>query len=106
LIAYVSAVVLLLGGAGLPPSSGFVQLVLAVFIGPLASAFSGTILLERVGRLSAPGALFTAASAVPACGFAALSAASWSVGFDEADAGLSVSWFGSSTLLFLILAWG
>ena len=47
----------------------------------------------------------TAASAIPACGFAALTAASWSVGFEEADAGFGRSWFGSSTLFFLILAW-
>lgn len=105
LIAYVGATALLLTNSIFLAGAGFARLVLAVFIGPLALALSAVILLHRAGRLSAPAALSTAASAVPACGFAALTAASWSVGFEEADAGLGRSWFGSSTLLFLILAW-
>lgn len=105
LLAFIGATGLLLSNAIMLPGAGFVRLVLAVFIGPLASALSAVVLLHQAGRLSAPAALSTAASAVPACGLAALSAASWSVGFDEADAGLARSWFGSSTLLFFILGW-
>jgi hypothetical protein len=105
LIAFMGATGLLLSNAITFPEVGSVRLVLAVFIGPLASALSAVVLLLLAGRLSAPAALSTAASAVPACGLAALAAASWSVGFDEADAGLGRSWFGSSTLLFFILGW-
>ena len=105
LLAFIGATGLLLSNAIMLPGAGFVRLVLAVFIGPLASALSAVVLLHQAGRLSAPAALSTAASAVPACGLAALAAASWSVGFDEADAGLARSWFGSSTLLFFILGW-
>lgn len=105
LIAYIGATALLLSNAIILPGAGFARLVLAVFIGPLALALSAIVFLHRAGRLSAPAALSTAVSAVPACGFAALTAASWAVGFEEADAGLGRSWFGSSTLLFLILAW-
>jgi hypothetical protein len=105
LIAFIGATGLLLSNAIIFPGAGFIRLVLAVFIGPLGSALSAVVLLHQAGRLSAPAALSTAASAVPACGLAALVAASWSVGFDEADAGLGRSWFGSSTLLFFILGW-
>ncbi|MDI3213468.1 hypothetical protein QK291_15660 [Arthrobacter sp. AL12] len=106
MIGYIGAAALLLGNAtSLLPGAGFSRLVLAVFIGPLALALSAVVLLHRAGRLSAPAAMSSAAGAIPACGFAALTAASWWVGFEEADAGLGRSWFGSSTLLFLLLAW-
>jgi hypothetical protein len=105
LMAFLGATGLLAGNATMLPGAGFIRLLLAVFIGPLALALSAVVLLHRAGRLSAPAALFTAASALPACGFAALAAASWSAGFEEADAGAGRSWFGSATLLFLILAW-
>ncbi|MEC5178996.1 hypothetical protein [Arthrobacter sp. CG_A4] len=105
LVAYIGATGLLLSNASFLPGAGLVQLLFAVFIGPLALALSAVVLLHRAGRLSAPAALSTAASALPAFGFAALAAASWAAGFDEADAGLGRSWFGTSTLLFLVLAW-
>lgn len=105
LMAFIAAAALLLSNAILLPGAGVVRLLLAVFIGPLAAALSAVVLLYRAGRLSAPAALFTAAVAVPACVLAALAAASWTVGFEEADAGPGRSWFGSATLLFLIPAW-
>ncbi|ALV47120.1 hypothetical protein MB46_18125 [Arthrobacter alpinus] len=105
LVALVAASWILLSNAIMLPGAEVVRLLLAVFIGPLAGAIAAVVLLHRAGMLPAPAALFTASFAVPACGFAALTAASWSAGFNEADAGLGMSWFGSSTLLFLILAW-
>ena len=104
-IAFAGATGMVLVNAIMFPAGGLVRLLLAVFIGPLAVAISAVVLLHRTGRLSAPAAASTAAATLVACGFAALAAGSWSVGFDEADAGLGRSWFGSSTLLFLLLAW-
>jgi hypothetical protein len=105
LIAFLGATALFLSDAGMLPGAGVVRLLLAVFIGPFAFAIAAVVLLYQAGRLSAPAALCTAAGALPACGFAALTAASWAVGFEEADAGAGRSWFGSSTLVFLIVAW-
>ncbi len=105
LVAFVAASWIMLSNAITLPVAELVRLLLAVFIGPFAVTIAAVVLLHRAGKLSAPAALFTASFALPACGFAALTAASWSVGFDEADGGLGLSWFGSSTLLFLVLAW-
>ena len=104
-IAFVGATGMVLVNAVTFPAGGVVRLLLAVFIGPLAVAISAVVLLHRTGRLTAPAAVSTAAGTLVACGSAALAAGSWSVGFDEADAGLGRSWFGTSTLLFLLLAW-
>lgn len=105
LIAFLGARALLLSNAGMLPGAGGVRLLLAVYIGPFAFALAAVVLLHQAGRLSAPAALSTAAGALPAFGFGALTAASWAVAFEEADAGAGRSWFGSSTLVFLILAW-
>lgn len=105
LLGFVGADALLLSNAIMLPGAGYARTVLAVFIGPLALSLSAVILLRGAGRLSAPAALCTAASAVPAFGFAALAAASFSVGFEEADAGLGRSWLGASSLLFFLIAW-
>ena len=105
LIAFTASTGLLWTNATMLPGAGVVRLLLGVVIGPVALALSAVVLLHRAGRLSAPAAVSTAAGAFLACGLGALTAASWSVGFDEADAGLGRSWFGSSTVLFLIPAW-
>ncbi|MBG0739355.1 hypothetical protein IV500_08125 [Paeniglutamicibacter antarcticus] len=105
LMAFIAATWLMLSNAIMFPGADMARLLLAVFIGPLTLALSAVVLLHRTGQLCAPAALFTAAFVPPACAFAALTAASWAVGFNEADAGLGLSWFGSSTLLFLIVAW-
>ena len=105
LMALLAATWLLLSNATTFPGAEVVRVLLAVFIGPLGLALAAVVLLHCAGQLSAPAALSTAGFALPACGFAALAAASWSIGFDEADAGLGLSWFGASTLLFLMLAW-
>lgn len=105
LLAYLIASWLLLSNAIVLAGAESVYYALAFFVAPLALTLSGVVLLHRRGQLSAPAALLTAVSAIPAWAFAAFSAASWSVGFDEAYAGPGSGWFGSSTLIFLGLAW-
>lgn len=70
----------------------------------LASLAVGALLL-RTGLIPAEQAVRAAAAAALAWTFGALMAASWSVGFDEADAGTGQSWFGNAILLFAFLAW-
>ncbi|WP_311213823.1 MULTISPECIES: hypothetical protein [unclassified Arthrobacter] len=105
LLGFLAAMVLLFSGAYSLPWTEPVHLILSRFVGPLAGTFSGVLLLRLAGRLTARVALFTAVAAVPAWALALTAAASWSVGFDEADAGQRLSWFGSSSLLFMILGW-
>ncbi|PYH00596.1 hypothetical protein CVV67_08665 [Arthrobacter stackebrandtii] len=105
LAAYVVATGILLTDVLQQPGAGAARIVLAIFAGPLALSFAVLILLRRRGQLSAPSALWLAAGAVPSWAVAALAAASWSVGFEEADAGTGQTWFGSSTLLFMLAAW-
>lgn len=105
LAAFLVAMGLQLTGGDTFAGAGTVQLLCAVFIGPLSVALSAAVLLHGTGWLSAPGALFTAVCAVPAYGLTALMAASWSLGFEEADAGLGHSWFGAATGHFIILSW-
>ncbi|MGO4145585.1 hypothetical protein AB4Y77_10905 [Paenarthrobacter sp. YAF11_1] len=105
LLGFLGAMVLLFSGAYSLPWTEPVHLILSRFVGPLAGTFSGVVLLRLAGRLTARVALFTAVAAVPAWALALTAAASWSVGFDEADAGQRLSWFGSSSLLFMILGW-
>ena len=105
LAAYVFATSIVLSNAIMLPGAATVRIGLAVFLGPLALALSIAVLLQRRGLLSATTALWAAAGAVPACALAMVAAASFSVGFDEADGGAARSWFGSATLQFLGLAW-
>lgn len=75
------------------------------FLGALLVSVAAGALLVRAGVIRAEPAVFALAAAVPAWLLGALTAASWSVGFDEADAGAARSWFGSATGAFLISAW-
>ncbi|MBH0130908.1 hypothetical protein [Salinibacterium sp. NK8237] len=77
----------------------------AQYSGALVASLAAGALLLRTSLIPAEHALCAATAAVPAWTFGALMAASWSVGFDEADAGTGMSWFGSATLLFACLAW-
>lgn len=104
-LAFTVSTGLLLTNATVLPGAGTVRLVLSVLVGPLGVALSAVVLLQQTGRLSARAAFSTAAAAFLACGLAALTAASWSAGFAEADAGPGHSWLGPSTLLLLSLAW-
>lgn len=103
LVAFIAATAILLSNAFIFPGAGAVWTILANFIGPLALAVAALILLHRKGQLSAPASLCATAGAMPALAMTALAAASWSLGFDEADAG--GTWFGSATFLFILMGW-
>lgn len=105
LVAFIAATAILLSDAIMFPGAGAVRTALAVFMGPLALAVAAVILLHRRGQLSAPASLCAVAGSGPALAMTALAAASWSVGFDEADAGGTRTWFGSATLVFILAAW-
>ncbi|MET4540522.1 hypothetical protein ABIE37_002309 [Arthrobacter bambusae] len=105
LLGFLGAMVLLFSGTFSLPWTEPLLLILSRFVGPLAGTLSGVVLLRLAGHLTARDALFTVVAAVPAWALALTAAASWSVGFDQADAGQRLSWFGSSSLLFLILGW-
>ncbi|MGO2542775.1 MAG: hypothetical protein ACTH8J_16650 [Specibacter sp.] len=105
LAAFAIATGILLSDALQLPGAGAAQIVLAMFVGPLALSLAVLILLHRRGQLSAPASLCMAAGALPSWAVAALAAASLSIAFDEADAGMGRTWFGSATLLFMLLAW-
>lgn len=105
LVAFIAATAILLSDVMMFPGAGTLRTALAVFVGPLALAVAAVILLHRRGQLSAPASLCVVAGAGPALVMTALAAASWSVGFDEADAGGTRTWFGSATLLFALMGW-
>lgn len=105
LLGFLGAMVLSFSGTFSLPWTEPLLLILSRFVGPLAGTLSGVVLLRLAGRLTPRAALFTAVAAVPAWALALTAAASWSVGFDQADAGQRLSWFGSSSLLFMILGW-
>ena len=73
----------------------------AQFLGDLLVSIAAGALILRKGFISAEQALFSGAIAIPAWVFGGLAAASWSVGFDEADAGGVSSWFGGATIFFI-----
>jgi len=83
----------------------FALMTAAQYGGALAASIAAGALVVRTGLIPAEQALIGAAAAILAWTFGALIATSWSVGFDEADAGTGLSWFGSATLLFAGLAW-
>lgn len=87
------------------PWTGPSRFILTGFVGPLAASLSAVVLLHLAGRLPAGSALFVAVAAVPAWALTVTAAASWFVRFDEADMNQGFSWFGSSTLLFIIPGW-
>jgi hypothetical protein len=80
-------------------------LMSAQFFASLLTSIGAGALLLRAGMLRAEPALFAGIVAIPAWVFGGLAAASWSVGFDEADAGDGLSWFGSATGEFMLAGW-
>lgn len=105
LLAFLGGMALFFSNTFHLPWTGPARYILTGFVGPLAASLSAVVLLRLAGRLPAGGARFVALAAVPAWALAATAAASWAVGFDEADANQGYSWFGSSTLLFMIPGW-
>lgn len=112
LVLAAAALAAFLGSTGLlssngmqDPALGSIGFVLGAVAGPLAFAVSAVLLMYSAEQLSRRAVVWTAVSALPAVGLTALAQASWAVGFDEADAGAGLSWFGSATPYFVALAW-
>ena len=112
LVLAAAALAAFLGSTGLlssngmqDPALGSIGFVLGAVAGPLAFAVAAVLLMYSAEQLSGRAVVWTAVSALPAVGLTALAQASWAVGFDEADAGGGLSWFGSATLYFVALAW-
>lgn len=81
---------------------GLVARTVCQFLGALLVCLSAGALMLRGGGLRPETALAATFGAVIAWTLGALAAASWSVGFNEADAGAARSWFGDATGLFLL----
>ena len=84
---------------------GTVWLVPGFGICPLLLLIAIVAALRTRGMISAGEALTGIALAVPATALSALAALSWSVGFDEADAGITGGWFSQAFVWFAAAAW-
>lgn len=104
LMCLVPAIMLVSGAAVVGPWMDAAR-VTVQFLGALLVSVAAGAMLVRAGVIHAEAALVALAAAVPAWLLGALTVASWSVGFDEADAGATRSWFGSATGTLLICAW-
>ncbi|MFJ7751528.1 hypothetical protein ACIQXM_16420 [Arthrobacter sp. NPDC097144] len=105
LAAFLLSSALLMTDALYWPGAESVRVAASMFIGPLGLLLAVAVLWHQSGRMSAPAAAFTALAGIPACALAALTAGSWSAGFEAADAGTDPGWFGASTLFFFAAAW-
>lgn len=104
LLTGVSLALLTLAWSSEEPGLAAARLAL-LFLGALLVSVASGLLLVRRGALGIRPAVIAAVAAVPAWTFGALTAASWGVGMDEADAGGASTWFGRATLPFLLAAW-
>lgn len=84
---------------------GAVWLVLGFGIGPLLILIAIVCTLRTRGMVSAAEALTGIALIIPTTVLSTLAALSWSVGFDEADAGITRGWFGQALVWFAAAAW-
>lgn len=92
-------------GGGEPPSTGWEVLttptalaqLLATAAAPALISLAAVALLRSVHLLGDHSAVLAGASAVAAWCLAALTSASWGVGFERADAGLAQTAFGDAT---------
>lgn len=102
LILLTAAAVVFVTGLAFLPSSAWpwVTPVITVGIAPILLSLSAAAVLRHAGVLTPPATVGVAAGACLAWSLALLTFASWSVGFDEADAGLPRTLFGE---LFLPL---
>lgn len=105
LTAFLVSSALLMTNALYWPGAESVRVAASMFIGPLGLSLAVVVLWHQSGRMSAPAAAFTALAGIPAWALAAVTAGSWSAGFEAADAGTDPGWFGASTLLFFAAAW-
>ena len=103
LLSLVAPIVLyVVGGYG--PRAQVVS-VTAQFLGALLVTLAAGAWLLRAGVIRPESALVACVVAVPAWVFGGLAAASSGIGFDEADAGATQSWFGNATGIFFLGAW-
>ena len=96
------------GLAGIPlvfAGAGPIGLIPGFGAAPLFMLLAIVTTLRTRGILSAPEALAAFALAVPAAVLSTLAALSWSVGFDEGDAGITRSWFAQAFVWFFTAAW-
>lgn len=77
----------------------------SILIGPALLSVATLALMRSRGLLAAPTVLLTAGTALVAWVLAFLAQLSWSVGFDEADAGVAHSAFGSAFIPLGAAAW-
>lgn len=105
LAAFLVSTAFVLTDAMFWPGAGLVLLACSMFIGPLFLILAALALAFLSLRLSASAAMFTATAALPACGLSAIAAASWSAGFDAADANLLPGWFAAAAPVFFSAAW-
>ena len=96
--------VMVLSGVGGFTSVAQTVSVTSQFLGALMTTLAAGALLLRAGVIRAETALAAGIAAVPAWVLAGLAAASWSVGFDEADAGTAPSWFGQAAGVIFLAA--
>lgn len=94
--------VVLMSGASDEGAGGLALRTASQFLGALLVCLSGGALLLRAGGVRAETALMASVTAVLAWTLGGLASASWSVGFNEADAGVARSWFGDATWVFLV----
>ena len=96
------------GLAGMPllfVGGGSIWLIAGFGVAPLLMLSSIAATLRTRGLLSSVEALAALSLALPATALATLAALSWSVGFDEADAGITRGWFAQAFIWFAAVAW-
>ena len=91
-----------MGPVGLIPGFAVAPLLMLVAV---AIAIAIAAMLRTRGVLSAPEALIALALALPPTAFSTIAALSWSVGFDEGDAGVTRGWFSRAFVWFVGAAW-
>lgn len=84
---------------------GWIPATLGQFLSPLLLTFTALCLLRHSRIIVPQRAVTVFACAIPAWALAAATAVSWSVGFDEADAGGIASPFALAFLPLLAAAW-
>jgi hypothetical protein len=97
-----------LGFAGMPllfTGGGSIWLIVGFGVAPFLMLSSIAATLRTRGLLSGLEALAALSLALPATAFSTLATLSLSVGFDEADAGITRGWFTQAFIWFAAVAW-
>ncbi|WP_405375219.1 MULTISPECIES: hypothetical protein [unclassified Microbacterium] len=91
-------------GGGEAAGWGMLSMLLSAGVVPALAAVSAAAVLRSTGLLSDGVALVSAGVGAAAFLLGGLSAASWSIGFEEADAGVTRSWFAEAWLPMILSA--